>query len=946
MKPITLKNQGLEFTLLRIIGQGRQSICYEAENQNKSIFYVKILKNQTDENKRAFKKAYEINQNLVSRHAGNSTSATFAYLEDETYGPFVVMPKYEGNTLGKAHFKTLHELFHTFLSLSKAINQVHSAEHLVLDLSLDNVYVLTDNGGMSGVYLHDFDSMLSLDAVRIADNIGTSISFTAPEVLLEEFPSVCQQTDYYSLGAMLHTILFGYSPMADQPDPLRYRNTLEPYCAVLKNSIQVQNALNAFWARCLAFYPTNRYQDYEELEDALVQLCDLTHPSVLRTVRSNFIPYLPEFYVRQHEELEQIKKHFGLRRDQFAMATIHSPVSGAGKSTLALAAAYELQQNYDAIEFCRWDPATGFQGILKQIQTNNSDDPKTALLRNTQNVLITIDNFDEKTSPPLPYWGKHHFLFTSRYCSDSFNPLIETGECIRVDVRCDEARGKEIFHNVYNSLSKGKHLHDEELSMCYSLLKDMEYHSYGCDLLARRAARRGISGIRNIKQLFNNIILSRKDRRPGEAASSNSFQNHLHILFNAELEDAMQDPIKKEILFLFSLDKQYNEGLLYCLVGDDLESGRFEAEDAVENLEQRGLVRLEKDRFYGGFRGNGVSVHPLVFELLTILFKEDDQWESEKHMFSALSNLWSIYLDELRTPQLHENTWPSGFWLTATAGIGKEWSRNIDLISAVMTFDNLYYRAVLKRSFSSDYEKSDLIMLCSMQLDNQVIYFLYFSNEHKIVPLARLEPRYFYEKTCQDISFEEFQNLSSPITIQTALFRGKSHALALPCNICGNPVDEIMRVEIDIGNIYAGSLYIPEGICSIGPSAMRGLPLREVILPNSLTKIWDNAFSYTHIDRIRIPENTQYLGQGAFECCHDLVDVEITSPNIKIGSYAFRSCGKLKRLIFPEGIKFDESVLWGCPNLTIYGPEKWLAPTDEILALLEEIQNNVERPGN
>lgn len=935
MNPITLKDRGLEFTLLRVIGQGRQAICYEAEDQKKSIFFVKKLKDPTDENKRVFKKAYEINQSLMNHHAGNSIATAFGYFEDENSGPFVVMPKITGNTLGKTHFKGLHELFAAFLRLSKAINQVHTAQFLTLDLSLENVYVLTDDGGMTGVYLHDFDNMLPMDMVGLADNIGTSFAFAAPEVLLEEFSSICRQTDYYSLAAMLHTLLFGYSPEADQSDPFRYHKTVKPYADILKNSVLIQNALDDFFRNCLALYPEDRYQSYAELEAALVRLCNLTHTNVVRPIRSNYHPYIPEHYVRQEKELELLKNHFAQRKNDFAMAIIHG-FSGSGKTTLAHAFVYQVQKQYDAVEFCHWEPEKGFKGVLEQIGVDDGYDPEKVLRLDTEKVLMVIDNYDQETSEAFPHWGRHHFLFTSRYCSDSFNVYIETGECCPVDIECTKEHGKEIFHKVYTSFAKGKTLADEELETCYALIEDVEYHSYACDLLARRAARKGMCGIDSIRQLFDSTIQSIKDRVPGEKASRASLRHHLDVLFKAELEDAMKDPIQKEVLFFFSIDKAYNEKLLYCLGGDNEKLRRTKVEDAVENMEERGLVRFEMKRSFGRYLGNEIVVHPLVFELLNAVFAEDEKWDAESHIFRSLYNLYCVYQDESRTKWLAKSAWPSHyrkevsnrtrekkneFWneLSEINFVNHSWMHYVSLLDLINEGYGPAIQQVLKVNSTEIYY--------AYLEGEDTIFFVYTGG--KAYPLLVLKSVYPGEKIAK-LEDKIFTDMHGKISIRMATSETgfeTRELWELPALICNNPVYEILCMDGYKVNV----LRIPEGVVRVG--RYKGY-VYQLVLPDTLNEILPGAFFSSQIRELYIPESTRIISFLAFGYSENLERVTIAAKKIKIERKAFTRCSKLRELkLTGTDVEVEEDAFNYCECLEyIDAPKMWKSNNLRILA--------------
>ncbi|MDE5881583.1 MAG: leucine-rich repeat domain-containing protein [Muribaculaceae bacterium] len=91
-------------------------------------------------------------------------------------------------------------------------------------------------------------------------------------------------------------------------------------------------------------------------------------------------------------------------------------------------------------------------------------------------------------------------------------------------------------------------------------------------------------------------------------------------------------------------------------------------------------------------------------------------------------------------------------------------------------------------------------------------------------------------------------------------------------------------------------------VTSIGLQAFASCEqLESVSLPSSLTKIGSEAFSYTGLKTIVIPENVESIGISAFSGCHNLTEIELPSALSKIGSNAFSHTG-LTTISLPEGI--------------------------------------------
>lgn len=78
-------------------------------------------------------------------------------------------------------------------------------------------------------------------------------------------------------------------------------------------------------------------------------------------------------------------------------------------------------------------------------------------------------------------------------------------------------------------------------------------------------------------------------------------------------------------------------------------------------------------------------------------------------------------------------------------------------------------------------------------------------------------------------------------------------------------------------------------------------------IPGSVTKIGENALSFSSITKLTIPDTVKSIDFGAFSSCHSLTDVTIGKNIEKIGSFAFDNCINLKTINIPQGINRIES---------------------------------------
>ncbi len=111
---------------------------------------------------------------------------------------------------------------------------------------------------------------------------------------------------------------------------------------------------------------------------------------------------------------------------------------------------------------------------------------------------------------------------------------------------------------------------------------------------------------------------------------------------------------------------------------------------------------------------------------------------------------------------------------------------------------------------------------------------------------------------------------------------------------------------------YSGSIKIPatvayDGIIytvtSIGKDAFSiCTKLTSVTIPNTVTRIEDDAFNRSGLTSITIPNSVKSIGNYAFSGCYKLISVTIGNSVTTIGEYAFSGCEKLTSVKIPNGV--------------------------------------------
>ncbi len=121
--------------------------------------------------------------------------------------------------------------------------------------------------------------------------------------------------------------------------------------------------------------------------------------------------------------------------------------------------------------------------------------------------------------------------------------------------------------------------------------------------------------------------------------------------------------------------------------------------------------------------------------------------------------------------------------------------------------------------------------------------------------------------------------------------------------------DGDIKIILDLSDT-TGLTEIPEGIFKSQGS------LVGIMLPQSVTKIGEEAFSYSDLSKITIPDSVTEIGESAFEGCAKLKSVKIGSKVAEIGAYAFMNCTSLTSIEIPDSvISVDNQIFSYCPVL-------------------------------
>lgn len=114
-------------------------------------------------------------------------------------------------------------------------------------------------------------------------------------------------------------------------------------------------------------------------------------------------------------------------------------------------------------------------------------------------------------------------------------------------------------------------------------------------------------------------------------------------------------------------------------------------------------------------------------------------------------------------------------------------------------------------------------------------------------------------------------------------------------------------------------IVLSDNVKTIGEAAFKDcLKLEEITLSEELSTIGNNAFeNCVALEEVNIPGNLSSLSNNAFGGCSNLKKVIVSEGVKSIGSYAFKNCSSLDSVLLPNSMStIGEGAFSGCSSLT------------------------------
>ena len=182
-------------------------------------------------------------------------------------------------------------------------------------------------------------------------------------------------------------------------------------------------------------------------------------------------------------------------------------------------------------------------------------------------------------------------------------------------------------------------------------------------------------------------------------------------------------------------------------------------------------------------------------------------------------------------------------------------------------------------------------------------------------------------KRIDEKAFEYCRSLTE-ITLGThLLIKSCDFGLGPACQVkCNVPIEGDFFINRKtlvryIPNQSASVITIPDRIKRIAKQAFCGSRITEVILPEGITTIDDEAFyGCKDLVKVILPNSLKKIGFRAFAYCESLTEIYIPDSVTRIGSFAFSGCDSLSKISMTARLKrrLLKEVLYSFENTEIY----------------------------
>ena len=196
--------------------------------------------------------------------------------------------------------------------------------------------------------------------------------------------------------------------------------------------------------------------------------------------------------------------------------------------------------------------------------------------------------------------------------------------------------------------------------------------------------------------------------------------------------------------------------------------------------------------------------------------------------------------------------------------------------------------------------------------------------EHVCTKCGEAEPGYYASVTVfypwDELTATYGLDVESDYTEETAQTSPSHVAQILP----SLPTEETQSASIfSLFTVYASEEYlsklvIPSSITRIGNYALTFFDGAEnVTIQDGVTQLGEGAFEGSEVSSVELPDTISKIPDNAFKACTDLTDITLPTELEEIGDGAFSGCTSLSGVIIPDSVtKVGPDAFTGVSNVT------------------------------
>ena len=382
--------------------------------------------------------------------------------------------------------------------------------------------------------------------------------------------------------------------------------------------------------------------------------------------------------------------------------------------------------------------------------------------------------------------------------------------------------------------------------------------------------------------------------------------------------------------------------------------------DAIDNYGADRLRGSDLTDYYA--RNNAMKLYGYYF-----IAEPGDEWYGYGDSYDSLIEGYMPFAEDGESPLMEYNPTELVLYYDRDSDLERTYDENRDITG--YDFENFtgeYTIHIWYITFrNAEDARSCYNAILNTELENYVIGSKYYT-DYELSENARSgildNSEWYYDLDFNGnipVDFGYDENLNGDVHYISSCYLGDQELMYVKVDIIGdyyeeaqNDIDDIFSLldadnplsdpalisvalrprmdmmSLDTVVIPEGTEYIADGsFCNEDMNQDHRHTISSIVLPSSLVRIGDNAFSdCSDLASIEIPEGVVSIGSGAFKKCRSLTSLVIPESVVSIGDEAFYFCDGLTSISIPDGCVIGDDAFVRCSSLNAINdmnPVEW-----------------------